>query len=110
VIALHEALEVDVAKNATLAAQGFAEWETWRAFDGQSGGVELHELQITKDSAGFARNRYAITGGDFRIGGIAVKLAESSSGEQNCASTELVAGAIVLVEKVKAYNVVFFDE
>src|SRR5208282_180657 len=74
-IALHESLQVNVAKNSAIAAEGFTQDKTRGAFNGQSGGMELHEFHVRENGPGVVSNGHAVAGGDLRIRGFAVKLA-----------------------------------
>ncbi len=82
-VALHEAFEIDVAKDAAFAAQGFREKKARRAFYGESGGMELHEFHVGEDGSGFVSDGHAVACGDFGIGGFAINLAETAGGKKD---------------------------
>ena len=69
---------------------GFGEQKTRCALDGQRGGMELHEFHVGEDGAGFVSDGHAVAGGDFRIGGFAVDLAEAAGGEEHGACADFV--------------------
>ena len=109
VVALHEAFEMDIAEDATFAAECFAEEESRGAFDGESGGMELHEFHVGEHGASFVGDGHAITGGDIGIGGFTVELAEPAGGEENGASADFVERVIGFVEEANADDAAVFE-
>ena len=110
VIALHKTLKMDIAEDAAFAAESFAEEETWRAFDGESGGMELDELHVREDGPSVVGNGHAVTGSNFGIGSFAIELAEAASGKKSGFGAEFVERRIVLVEETNACGAAVFDD
>ena len=98
-VALHEALEKNIAEDAAFSAQRLGKQEARRALDGESSGMELHELHVGQDRAGFVGDGQTVAGGDFRIGGFAIDLAEASGGEKNGGGANFVKRAIDFVKE-----------
>ena len=109
VVALHETFEIDIAEDAAFASECFAEKEARGALDGQGSGMELDELHIGEDGAGFVGDSHAVTGGGIGIGGFAVKLAEAAGGEENGAGADFVEGGIGFVEEANANGAAVFE-
>ena len=110
VIALHETFEIDVAEDATFTAEGFTEKETRGALDGQGGGMELDELHIGENGAGFVGDGHAVSRGDFGIGGFAIELAEAASGEEDGTGADFVEGVIGFIEEANADGAAVFQD
>ena len=101
-VALHETLEKNIAEDAAFSAKSFGKQEARRALDGQRGGMELHELHIGEDRAGFVGDGHAVASGHFGIGGFAIDLAEAASGKKNRERADLVQRAIGFVDEADA--------
>jgi len=100
-VTLHEALEIGVAQDAAFAAEGFGEEKAGSAFDGQGGGMELHELHIGERGASFVGDGDAVAGGDFGIGGLTIDLAYAAGCEQDSAGVDCEVGAIGFVDEME---------
>jgi len=64
--------------------------------------MELRELHIGEDCAGFVGDGHAVSGGDFWISGLAINLAEAAGGEENRKSADFVKRAVVFVDEAYA--------
>ena len=101
-VALHKAIEINVAKDAAFTAQSFRKEEAWRASNGESGGMKLHKLHIGEDGAGFVGDGHAVASSDLGIGGFTIDLAEAAGGEENCAGANFVKRAVVFVNEAES--------
>ena len=91
VVALHEALSGEVAQYAAVAAHGLRDQEVGAvAGVEECGGVELDELHVLHRALGAVDHRYAVAGGDQRVGGCLVDGAHAPRGHQRDAGEELV--------------------
>ena len=79
----HEAAHLQVTQVRAFTAQSFREQETGSALHIQRRRVELDELQVADLGAGAKRHCYSVAGSDSWIGGVAIKLAQSSGSEQH---------------------------
>ena len=110
VVTLHETLEIDVAENGSFATERLGEQKSWRAFDGQRGGMELHEFHVRKCGACVIGDGHAVTGRDVRICGLAINLPEPASGQQHGFSAQFMERAIQLVNEPQADDGAGFDD
>src|SRR5581483_6783006 len=90
VILRHEALQLEVAQVAALAAQSFGEEETRSALEEQRRGVELHELHVPDFGSGAKGHCDTVAGSDLWVGSVAVHVAEAACGQQHGAGANLV--------------------
>ena len=109
-VTLHEAFEQNVAEDAAFAAKSFGKKKARRAFDCEGGGMELHELHVGEDGAGFVGDGQAVAGGDFWIGGFAIDLTEAAGREEYGAGTEFVERAIGFVDEADADGAAVFED
>src|SRR5699024_10803147 len=79
-VALHEALHVVVAQDATLTPGRLRQQD---AQAGQARGVELEELHVLQGDAATQGHRRAVTGQGVRSGGGLADLAETARGEHH---------------------------
>src|SRR4029077_15871611 len=101
-VALHEAFEKNIAEDAAFSAKSFGKQEARRSLNGQCGGMELHELHIGEERAGFVGDGHAVASGHFGIGGFAIDLAEAASSKKNRERADLGQRAIGFVDEADA--------
>ena len=105
VLALHEAVALEVDEERALAAHGLGDQRLLALRVGAEphhGRVELHELEVAQPGAGAQRDRHPVAGGDARVGGLAEDLAEPAGGEHDRAAVHGAdAVALALAEHVQ---------
>jgi len=79
-VALHEALALRVAQDATLAAGGLGDEDAQAR---EARGVELHELHVLQRQAVAEGDGHAVTGEGVRVGGGLEDLARAAGGEDH---------------------------
>ncbi|OPZ88583.1 MAG: hypothetical protein BWY73_01643 [candidate division TA06 bacterium ADurb.Bin417] len=102
----HESFLAVVDQVGALPSHRFRDQETGRAGDVKNGGVKLNEFKVRQDRPGPVGGRHPVAGGNRRIGGLLVKLADAAGRQDGGGGPNNQQGAFLPFIKKSSDHVV----